>query len=320
MPHWLAQLLSKLGDYWTAAQPWLDRAEDFAANPWIRALGLVVIVYVTIRVIASVYSGDKQNSELGPVGIRMHNAQRLGRDTVMLPRILMPMNMDGVVAKAKIFYAYTDARGKRQKQLVHTLNNVRIAVSPSRIARAVSTIYGYEVPDVATSDVCFPPVDFDKVPEGMPATPDRAQDYVKLHNIVENWHDDDDAPIITLHTDECEEVRNNREDFIVAGAKKVAQARDGNFILRWMRSGWPKNRPNVIGSYYVKFEFSHDPLFVLTRHPDRELKMTAWLTVLTSMFALVMDAWPKEPPQHPGAAIEHVVSRAEAAHPSPRAH
>jgi hypothetical protein len=31
---------------------------------------------------------------------------------------------------------------------------------------------------------------------------------------------------------------------------------------------------------------------VLTRHPDRDLKMTAWLTILTSMFALIMDWWP----------------------------
>jgi hypothetical protein len=50
-----------------------------------------------------------------------------------------------------------------------------------------------------------------------------------------------------------------------------------------------QNRPNCVGSYYLKFEFSHEPLFVLTRHPDRDLKMTAWLTILTSMFALIMD-------------------------------
>jgi len=34
-------------------------------------------------------------------------------------------------------------------------------------------------------------------------------------------------------------------------------------------------------------------MFVLTRHPDRDLKMTAWLTILTSMFALIMDWWPQ---------------------------
>jgi len=46
---------------------------------------------------------------------------------------------------------------------------------------------------------------------------------------------------------------------------------------------------------------------VLTRHPDRDLKMTAWLTILTSMFALIMDWWPNGAPPFgitaPGAII-----------------
>ncbi len=286
---------------WAAAAPYIDTGADWLANPWARAIGLSIIVYLTIRVIASVYSGDRQNSELGPVGIRPHTAQRLDRKTIVLPRKLMPMNMDGVSATLKIFYAYTDSRGKPSKQLVQTIPQCRLTISPSNLNKVTSTIFGHEVPDLATNDVCFPPIEIDSAPAEMPATPDRALDYVQLHKIVENWKEDDDAPLVSLHAELHEEVADQREQYIIQAAKKVAAAREGGFLHRLLNGSAAKKRPNVIGSYYIKFEFSHDPWFVLTRHPDRELKMTAWLTVLTSMFALVMDAWPQEGPR-PGAA------------------
>lgn len=284
---------------WDFVAPYAATVGDILSNPWARAGGLSVIVYLTIRVIASVYSGDKQNSELGPVGIRPHTAQRLDRETIMLPRTLMPMNMDGVSAKLKVFYAFTDSRGKRRRHLVYQRPHARIAVSPVNLRAMSATVYGQEVPDLPTSDVCFPPVEMDRIPAELPATPDRALDYVALHRIVENWHEDDNAMLISMHADEVERIRGDREDWIIEEAKKVRRAREGNILQRMFYKGIAARRPNVIGSYYLKLEFSHDPWFVLTRHPDRELKMTAWLTVLTSMFALVMDAWPKEAPHTP---------------------
>ncbi|MFN3628241.1 MAG: hypothetical protein ACK4S3_10250 [Parvibaculum sp.] len=284
---------------WAVVEPHWIAIATFLSNPWARAIGLAIIVYLTIRVIASVYSGDKQNSQLGPIGIRPHSAQRLDRSTIVLPRLLMPMNMDGVHATIKIYYGYLDARGKRCKRLVHTHRDARISVSPTRLNRVSSTIYGQEIPDVATSDVCFPPVELDSAPDAMPATPERARDYAVLHKIIENWSEDDDALLVSLHADEHETIKDNREQFILGEAKKVAAARSGNFLQRWLNRDIPKRRPNVVGSYFVKLEFSHNPWFVLTRHPDRELKMTAWLTVLTSAFALIMDAWPKAPSVNP---------------------
>lgn len=69
--------VAEVNELWVTIAPFLDRAAAWVSNPWARAIGLTVIVYLTIRVIASVYSGDKQNSELGPIGIRPHAAQRL---------------------------------------------------------------------------------------------------------------------------------------------------------------------------------------------------------------------------------------------------
>jgi hypothetical protein len=311
-------MADQLAAAWAAIEPMLSLAIAFVSNPWARAIGLVVIVYLTIRVIASVYSGDMQNSVLGPVGIRTHTAQRLGRDTMVLPRFLMPMNMDGVSAKLKLFYAYTDARGKQRKRLVYTRPNAKISVSPVKLTRTSTTIYGQEIPDVATADVCFPPIEISQTPSDMPATPDNARDYAALHKVVENWKEDDDALLVSVHADEHDAIADGRLQFITATARKVALAREGNALQRWLKRGAAKQRANVVGSYYVKLEFSHDPLFVLTRHPDRDLKMTAWLTVLTSMFALVMDAWPKMPTTGEAVASETRVVHEQSATPAPR--
>ena len=283
-------------DWWVAVQPYFDAVFVWISNPWARALGLSVIVYFTIRVIASVYSGDKQNSEIGPVGIRPHMGKRLDRQSVMLPHSLLSMTMDGVRANCRVFYVYRDAQGKRRSRQVYAQKNVKLAISPSRLRASNESQFGFEIPDVATADVCFPPVDIEQPESPTPATPQRARDYAALHKIVENWTEDDEAPLISFKDDVLEEIADNRRSFIVDSATEVRKAREANPVIKWLKRGVAKNRPNVVGSYYIKLEFSRGPWFVLTRHPDRDLKMTAWLTVLTSAFALIMDAWPKAPP------------------------
>ena len=260
-------------------------------NPWTRTLALVVIVYFTIRVIASIYSGDKQGAELGPVAIRQHTSARFGRNTIRMPHQLMPMTMDGVSAKCKIFYVYNDSRGRRRKHLVHTIGDANLSISPVALTPVQNMLFGQEVPEgVATQHVCFPPVDIQESTQPIPATPPEAREYVKLHKILENWTEDDTAARVSMSAEVKEEVAIGKVEFISTYAERLQKADRG---WRWGFKRMHENRPNVIGSYYLKFEFSHEPMFVLTRHPDRDLKMTAWLTILTSMFALIMDWWPQ---------------------------
>lgn len=296
------QAIAFCSSCWAFLAPYYDASLHFISNPWARALGLLVVVYFTIRVIASVYSGDRQNSDMGPLAIRPHMGKRLERNSVMLPHSLMSMTMDGVSANCRVYYVYRDAQGKRRSQQVYSQKNMRLAISPSRLRNSTATQYGYEIPDVATADVCFPAIDVEQPETQTPATPDRATEYATLHKVIENWTEDDDAPLISFKDEILEEIADNRRSFIVDRAKEVRAARQANPLVKWLRRGVAKNRPNVVGSYYIKLEFSHGPWFVLTKHPDRDLKMTAWLTVLTSVFALIMDAWPKAP------AAEHSVS------------
>lgn len=296
-------------------QGWPVAAEltiELLAHPAVRALGLILIVYLTIRVIAGIYSGDKQNAELGPVAIRPHSSNRFTRDTVRLPHELMPMSMDGVSARCRILYVYTDAKGRRRKRVVATVSTAKISVSPVKLSRVQSVIYGQEIPDAPTRHVCFPPVDTQEPSATVPSTPERAADYARIHGIIQNWTEDDTAAWISAHPDLKDEVESGKVDFITRHVAKAIKVETG-WRNRLARRHLFINRPNVVGSYYLKFEFSHEPLFVLTRHPDRDLKMTAWLTILTSMFALIMDWWPN------GAPPFGIVATAEAAQSIERA-
>ena len=299
-----AGFLAALPHNWDEA---LTLTHAILSNPWARTFALVVIVYLTIRVIASIYSGDKQGAELGPVAIRAHTSARYGRDTVRMPHALMPMAMDGVSACCKIFYVYNDSRGRRRKHLVHTVRDAKLSLSPVDLPRVKDVIYGQEIPEaVATRHVCFPPVDVQEVAGAVPGTPESASDYAKLHGIIESWTEDDSAAWISTSADVKDEIGVGKIDFIRLRANGIAKVEKGFFNRLHFRPRY-ENRPNCVGSYYLKFEFSHEPLFMLTRHPDRDLKMTAWLTILTSMFALIMDWWPNGAPPFgitaPGATV-----------------
>jgi hypothetical protein len=59
-----------------------------------------------------------------------------------------------------------------------------------------------------------------------------------------------------------------------------------NWLSRWLSKHWIE--PEAIGATYVaRVHFPSNPLFLLFQHPDREVKATGWLTLLTSAFALL---------------------------------
>ncbi|HEV7691896.1 MAG TPA: hypothetical protein VGO52_13765 [Hyphomonadaceae bacterium] len=285
-------------------------------NTWARALGLMLLVYITIRIIAAVYGGEKNGAELGPVAIRPHVSGRHDDQTVRVPHSLVPMSMDGVSADCKIIYAYTDTKGKRRRRVVKTIKNSRLSISPVNIPRIQDIIFGQEVPSVPREFVCFP-LEIEEPSDTVPKSPDDALEYARLHKILERWREDDDAITVSMHSDVKTEVAEGKTDFIKerVAAQQKAKAKWLSRTTTFARLR--KSRPNVVGSYYLKFEFSHNPFFVLTRHPDRDLKMTAWLTVLTSMFALVMDAWPIQAPRERGLVMPDF-QNVETSKPTPR--
>lgn len=295
---WLGDLSAQLhsAPFQRALTISAEQAVAFFEGPAVRTVGLLLIVYFTIRAIAAIYGGEIQNGKYGPLGLRPHSTQALSERDVRLPRALMPMGLDGVHATCEIFYTYNDWRGRRLERRLLVIRDARINVVPTALTRVQSAIYGQEASDAISAlhseDVVFPSSELESAPTEAEPTLSTVGEYLKHHKIIENWTDDDAAALISVHSEVLKRVGDERESFIVTAAEKLREVREGNWWKRRSRGRLARKRPNVVGSYYVRFKLSRNPWFILTRHPDRDLKMTAWLTVLTSLFAMIMEAWP----------------------------
>ncbi|HYD89257.1 MAG TPA: hypothetical protein VEA80_17395 [Vitreimonas sp.] len=277
-----------------------------------RLFCLLLFVLCTIWVIAKIYSGDLQNAERGPVAIRRHSATSIPSDTIIVPRTLVPLSMDGVQARVTFMYVYDGHRGKRQHAKLFT-RNMQLSVSASNLRALVDMAKGNEVPDVGTEEVFWPILDIetDTPTQGYP-TCDRAQEHARVCRILERWSGDDALQLISLSEPVMDDVRQAREDFIEQRVSNLRASKSKNLLDRIRHSGAAAKRPGAVGNYYLKFQFSNDPAFVLMKHPDRDVRMTAWLTVLTSVFALAMELLPLEatPPAGVAGAAAAPIDRA----------
>lgn len=274
---------------WPSVVAWLQ-------HPLVRTLGLILLVFLTIRAMGAIYGGDIQNADYGPVAIRPHSNAGLRRQDVRAPKALITMGLDGVHAACEVFYTYNDWKGKRRRVRVARLPRAVINVVPSALPAVQNMVDGQEISgrmaDLHPVDVVIPTPDVDTAVDSVAPTPERVADYIRDNKVLEAWTDDDNAVRVSVHADVLREIVAAREAFIVEGAERLRRDREGGWWARQRAKRNARRRPGVIGSYYLRFRHSRNPFFILTRHPDRDLKMTAWLTLLTSLFAMVMEAWP----------------------------
>lgn len=289
-----------------------DTWADFVAactavyySTYFRVFVVAVLILATIWAIAKVYSGELQNAEKGPVAVRRHKGSvgSIPRDTLVVHRDLITLTMDGCHARCTVMYVYEGYKSKRVHVPLIT-KNVRLNVSASKLSDKVQGIArANEVPDVRQEEVYWPVLDVEvENPVAGGTTPERALDYASQHRIHDRWSGDDDLSLISIHEDWLEDLVSARNDFIESRVRRVQLAKSGNWFQRMRYRGAARERPGAVGNYYLKFQFSNDPLFVLTKHPDRDVRMTAWLTLLTSGFALLMELFPLQPTIPPGVA------------------
>lgn len=85
---------------------------------------------------------------------------------------------------------------------------------------------------------------------------------------------------------DVEKEIKNRAEYLVRESLRTYRNRWGNIFARKFSRSWLE--PEAIGATYLaRVHFPSDPLFLLFQHPDREVKATGWLTLLTSVFALL---------------------------------
>jgi|GEM_PF-1801031 len=283
---------------------------DLFANKWARALGMVGLVLLTIWVIALVYSGYAQDSILGPIAVRAHTNKRLGEGTVVFDQSKYPFQMDGVEATCQVFYQYEDSAGRTRRVPVLGPRTLKMHIRVSPIPADATTQYGFETKEdvgaLPQGSVVYPAFETQVIPELIGPTPETVRSYVEQNGLEPLWTEDDEAPVISLGPAQVDLISEARTQHITDQANKWLASQKRGLLNGLGRGQATKDRANVFGSYYIKMQFSKRPDFVLFRHPNKELKMTAWLTLLTSFFSLAMDLWP----------IDHPDGRARAPTPS----
>lgn len=271
---------------------------DILANKIARAIGMFGLVLLTIWVIALVYSGYAQDSVLGPIAIRPHTNRRLGESAVVFDQSKYPFQMDGVEATCQVFYQYEDAAGKTRRIPVLGPRELKMHIRVSTIPADDATHYGFETKEdigsLPHTSVTFPTFETQVIPKLIGPTPPTVREYIEQNGLEALWREDDEAPVISLGAAQVDLIAEARKAHISARAKNWMDSQRPGLLNGISRARATRERANVFGSYYIRMQFSKRPDFVLFRHPNRELKMTAWLTLLTSLFSLAMDLWPVE--------------------------
>lgn len=288
----LASGATTQGVEWLSQFTW----EGLLANKLARAIGMLALVLIIIWTIALVYSGYARDSDLGPIAFRPHTNRRLSENTVVFDQSMYPLQMDGVEATCSVFYQYEDREGKTQRTRVLKSRTLKMHIRVSPIpVDSKTTRYGFETADdvglLPHGSVTFPAFELEEPSEILP-TPSSVADFVKQNKLEEKWTEDDDAPVVSLHPVLVDLIAEARSDHITDRAAKWIRSQNAKLQIPLQRQNATRLRANVFGSYYLKMQFSKRPDFVLFQHPNKELKMTAWLTLLTSVFSLAMDAWP----------------------------
>jgi|CXWL01.1.fsa_nt_gi hypothetical protein len=239
----------------------------------VKALFLTVFVLAILMVVGDVYRGEIQNELhriiLAPStkGIALAAEQRTAfearrrlrkeKDTTChVPQFLVPLTLKDVHSNVFFYFRYRDCGGRLKSQLVETYRS-RFHVRKN--AHPHSLRIGHEADHRYTTD------EEDRLSEEEAVTiitmAASRVDYIQVGRI---------EPLLEKETAKFDSLKGNA----------LAQA------LAGIKQGQLKP-PEPLG-LAIKFHFPINPYFLLYRHPDTNVRTTAWLTVLTSVFALFM--------------------------------
>lgn len=240
---------------------------------FVKAIILTLFVLAILMIVGDVYRGEIQNRVhriiLGPSSkgaalaadqrnaIEARRRLRKEKDVVChVPQHLIPLTLNDTYSNVLFYFRYRDCTGKIRDKLVETYRtrfHVRKVANPSYHAQ------GHE------NDHKYTPDEEDRFSEEENVTiitmAASRVDYIQIGKI---------EPLMEAEVKRYDSLQNNKIGQTFAGIK------NGNVC-----------KPEPLG-LAVKFHFPIDPHFLLYKHPDTNVRTTAWLTVLTSVFALFM--------------------------------
>lgn len=281
-----------------------------------RAAGMFILVLGIVSLIGLLYGSNNQKIGKVHFALRPHQASREKFDGIIAQKNeeYLPVQSDGMSATVRFYYGWHDRKGRFRKVRL-AQRQLRLSVQAGPLPNVQARVHGCEPVDgVHTEDVYLPPFDDSAPDDPIRETPQMLTDYYAMHQVIEKWPNDNTAKLISVRADLHELLRQRRDAIIQDRAAALRMARTGSWWKRRAARSLSENRISPLGGYFLDLRFHWDPYFVLFRHPDRDLKMTAWLTVLTSGFSLLMDLWPvHDTPERAPTAVE---AQEHAPHPT----
>jgi hypothetical protein len=279
----IAGILASAGqpsDYVPGAEHW----------PIIRTLVLVLFIPGTLFTILLLYGGNVQNKNIGPLALRgLSNIQ----GTLQAPRTIVTSDLDAKKVRCTFHLQFLDRKGR--PRMVQLARRTKFAFK----LRALNKRHSLEGSDI---------VGFWNMPNWSELH-DALTEYevpfeVEDNNLLMRDVLDDPAikqllpkppqgEVISMPIDDWRVIAQSHKNELLMRLKTF-----GQFRRKWdkrRRTEGPdhkfanaaayRNLPDLAqnANIYMRMHFSANPL----THPDAQVKTTAWLTVLTSLFALL---------------------------------
>jgi energy-coupling factor transporter transmembrane protein EcfT len=225
----------------------------------VKALILVVFVLAILMIVGDVYRGEIQN-KLHRIRLIRHPASYLSnvpRDiTLQVPQSVVDLTLNNIFSNGLIYLRYRDSIGRLcTKRIIDY--RVRFRVRLQAFAQNTA--------------------------------PNRMGDHDYTAEETERLSNEPDPAIVSMAA--------SRVDYIYEGLVDKFQQRQvseykrlqASPLLRFFKGIRNQQlvEPEFVG-LCMKFHFPINPHFLLYKHPDTNVRTTAWLTVLTSVFALFM--------------------------------
>lgn len=229
----------------------------------VKAALLIVFALITLMILGDIYRGEIQNT--------MHRVRVIGnprrdheyRNSLQLPKYMVPPTLDGVYSDVILYYRYRDFRGRLRTRRLKTYR-ARLRVRPRFTSGAA---FGRE------RDHEYSEEELDRVAKEKPDLDAAGRAGSEIVALAKS------------RADYINELWGGRMARAHSKWSKLERSRVRRFFVG-VRSA-DLREPEQVG-LLVKFHFPINPHFLLYRHPDSNVRSTAWLTVLTSCFAIFM--------------------------------
>jgi hypothetical protein len=271
-----------ISELWTAVEA---GAAPFVPGgafwPLTRTALLFLFIIATLFAILLLYGGDVQNTNIGPISVR---PRALATSTFFAaPRSIVTPSLEGKTIHCTFVLQYQDRRARPQFKNLTKPRKVKLKLSAlnKRMGFIRADLFGFWNPNYAQLlQDRFTEAD---IPTG-------AEDQGFYSREPPN-----DAGLLDMQSDELEfvtvspalwsQLAQSHRDVMSKGMARFQRFNRHRGKRSFEKAPEYLELPDYAqpANLYVRFHFTANPL----NHPDPQVKTTAWLTVLTSLFALL---------------------------------